>query len=153
LDQATLKLLLVYNPDTGVFTWTDKAFRRMKNKVAGSYDGNYVYIRVQRKTYAAHRLAFLYMTGKWPSSIVDHRNRNSQDNSWKNLREISYSGNMENTKERKGYYLDKRDGRFYAEISVQKKKQSLGGFNTAEEAGAAYKEAKSKLHLHYYAME
>lgn len=153
MDQAYLKELLEYNPDTGQFTWTDRAFRRMKNKPAGSFDGNYIYIGVNRKTYAAHRLAFLYMTGSWPSSIVDHINRNTQDNSWKNLREISYSGNMENTKERKGYYCDRRDGRFYVEISIQKKKHFLGGFSTAEEAAKCYKEAKLKLHKHYHAVD
>jgi len=153
LDQTTLKELLFYNPDTGVFTWTDAAFRRVRNKKAGSVAKPYIYIRLFGKTYAAHRLAFLYMTGNWPTSLVDHKNRNPVDNSWENLREITYSGNMENQKIRQGFYVDKRDGRFYSEISVRKKKIFLGGFDSEEEAHQCYLNAKKQHHVDYYGMD
>ena len=153
MDQTTLKELLIYDPNTGIFTWTSKAFRRVRYKIAGSVGKPYIYIRIDGISYAAHRLAFFYMTGEWPTSLVDHRNRIPTDNSWDNLRIISFSGNMENQKIRRGYYLDKRDNRYYAEISVRKKKQFLGGFDSAEEAHLCYLQAKRKLHLDYHELD
>jgi len=46
----------------------------------------------------------------------------------------------------KGYYLDKRDNRFYSDIMVNHNKIHLGGFDTAEKAIEAYQKAKSIYH-------
>jgi len=70
----------------------------MRNKIAGSVNNlGYVKIKLNGKSYAAHRLAFLYVTGSWPENQVDHINRIRTDNRWENLRKASNAENMLNT--------------------------------------------------------
>jgi hypothetical protein len=98
LTQARLKELLHYDPETGVFTWLVARGRYVKpGTAAGSHDrAGYLRIGVSCRIYAAHRLAFLYMTGETPTE-VDHINRVKDDNRWSNLRSASRSENVANT--------------------------------------------------------
>lgn len=109
--------------------------------------GNLFYriIKIYGKAYPAHRLAFLYMTGKFPSEQVDHKDLNGLNNRWDNLRPATRTQNswnckaqINNTSGFKGAYLDNRWGRYQALIRVNGKSKSLGYFDTAKEAGAAY---------------
>ena len=81
LTQAKLKSLINYNPVTGEFS-------RAGYAKCGTltYQG-YLAIQVAGKRYYAHRLAWFYMTGKWPEDEIDHKNRIRNDNRWENLRE------------------------------------------------------------------
>lgn len=89
INQAQLKQLINYDPETGIFTWPNGA-------IAGGDDGQgYIQISVKNKRYRAHRLAWLYMTGQWPK-IIDHINRNRADNRWSNLREVTSRENNRN---------------------------------------------------------
>lgn len=64
---------------------------------AGCFDNKgYVIIRLNKKGYKAHRLAFLWMTGQFPKKNVDHIDRVKSNNAWTNLRELSCSGNSRN---------------------------------------------------------
>ncbi|MFW4291481.1 HNH endonuclease [Salmonella enterica subsp. enterica serovar Paratyphi C] len=45
----------------------------------------YIRIYINKKWYLAHRLAWLYVTGKWPINVIDHINRNKADNRFINL--------------------------------------------------------------------
>lgn len=76
---------------------------------------------------------------------IDHIDRNPLNNSADNLRLATRQQNVWNTNS-KGYYLDKRDGRFYSDIMVNHKKIHLGGFDTEEKASEAYQKAKSIYH-------
>jgi hypothetical protein len=77
-----LREVLEYNPESGVWVWlVTSSRRRGAGKIAGSLDNNgYVVIRVDRAIYKAHRLAWLYMTGEWPRSTIDHINLEPADN-------------------------------------------------------------------------
>jgi len=84
---------------------------------------------------------------------VDHRNRNKLDNRRCNLRLCTPSENLmnrpktrANTSGFKGVSFCKKSGKFKAEITAYKIRHSLGYFNTAEEASAAYKKAAKKYH-------
>lgn len=94
LTQAQLKSILHYNPDTGLFA-------RSNGRIAGTIEKkkstNYIRINIHKKTYRAHRLAFLYMEGKLPPEDVDHINGNGEDNRWSNLRSVSSSINRRNS--------------------------------------------------------
>ena len=103
IDQNYLKSILIYNPETGIFTWrhrhdADKRWNtRYANKIAGSTDSNgYIQIHINKKLFMAHRLAFLYMTGEHPREFIDHINGIRNDNRWENLRNASHSENQQN---------------------------------------------------------
>jgi len=99
LTQERLKELLHYDPDNGLFTWNKRmGGSAKKGKVAGTaHSGGYIQIRIDKKIYLAHRLAFLYIEGYMPENEVDHVNRIKDDNRWCNLRHVSRSCNARNT--------------------------------------------------------
>lgn len=159
LPAARLRELLCYDPETGVFTWRQNVGRwgRVKaGTVAGGVNAHgHVVIRVQGASIYAHRIAFLLMTGEFPSFSVDHLDGVKTNNAWANLRDVSQHTNTENRRTPTrgkasglplGVSIDRRDNRIRADITVKGKAISLGRFNTPEEAHAAYVEAKRRLH-------
>jgi HNH endonuclease/AP2 domain len=152
LTQQKLKALLEYNPFTGTFVWlVNKGGRRFKGKVAGGPSGHgYIYICIDQKKYAAHRLAWLYMKGFMPDK-VDHWDGDKANNRFRNLRVATQSQNLMNRKapERelpRGVSYDKRRAKFYARIQVRGEKIWLGYHDTAEVASQAYHEAAERYH-------
>ena len=146
ITQEELKSTLSYDESTGVFV-NIKPKRGVKFGVeAGCVHSNgYRYIMLNRRLYRAHRLAWLYVTGNWPSDLVDHLNGNKSDNRFCNLREASKSQNQHNTGRQKnntsgykGVSYDKSRSKWIATICHQNSKKTLGHFNTAEDAYAAY---------------
>lgn len=154
LTQERLKYLLHYDQDAGVFTWRVDRIRVRAGERAGKIDGQgYVAIGIDGHRHAAHRLAFLYMTGVWPSSFVDHINSDRSDNSWCNLRVATNSQNQanvlrwsHNTSGFKGVSWHKSTGRWQANIRSEGGKKSLGYFDTPEAAYEAYCTAAFALH-------
>ena len=153
LDQERLKQVIAYCPDTGAFTWL------RTGSAAGSIDGRgYLLICVDGRKYRAHRLAWLYAHGRWPSKFIDHINGVKNDNRLCNLRDVTWSENRQNeTKARKNsltgflgvtYSKPKKPlaKHYAARIYIDKKLRSLGYYATAEEAHEAYLEAKRKHH-------
>lgn len=99
MDQETLKKFLYYDPDTGVFTWKVSPNKRIPiGSVAGSYcsNGYHIQIKINKKTYLAHRLAWLYMYGHWPTNIIDHIDNNGRNNKLSNLRDTTFVVNSHN---------------------------------------------------------
>lgn len=158
LNQETLKSLLTYDPETGIFRWLKRPIRSRTDiasnaawvgRPAGTPKDGYVQIFVNRRGYRAHRLAFLYMTGTFPKVDVDHINGARSDNRWCNLREATSSQNLANGRH-KGTDRGARllpNGRWQARVWDGGSKQiSLGVFATKEEAVAAYKEAATFIY-------
>ena len=145
LTADRLRELVSYDPATGIFTWLKSSGRARSGSPAGSHSNGYLNFMVDGKRHGAHRLAFLYVTGEWPSGDVDHRNLIKSDNRWDNLRVASKSQNNANTTARshnttgfKGVFLNKKTGSYFAQIVVDGKQHHLGTFATAEQASAAY---------------
>lgn len=145
-----------YNPDTGVFTWLEKiADKVVVGSEAGSKktDSGYRIIRLFGARYRAHRLAFLYMTGRMPEQ-VDHMNHVRDDNRWVNLRECDYASNGKNhpktVRNATGVVgvSQRPDGKFVARIYVNKKHLFLGAFNTLDEAAEARSDANKVYGFH-----
>lgn len=155
MTQEELKQILDYDPETGLFRWKIKPSKKINiGDVAGALrpDG-YIQIRINKKDYSAHRLAWLYVTGDWPVNTVDHINRIRNDNQISNLRDITnqeqqfHKGNdKRNTSGYKGASWSKQNKKWRAAIGVNGKIIYLGLFNTKEAASEAYQEAKEKYH-------
>lgn len=152
-----LREMLSYNPESGTFTWLTQPGRRtdLVGSVAGSKkprSDRRLTIMVDGANRFAHRLAFLYMTGRWPTGEIDHIDGNPSNNCWANLREVSRETNAQNQrkaqKRSKTGLLGvhpKRD-KFCAQICAGGRRITLGVFTTAEEAYAVYLDAKRALH-------
>lgn len=152
IDSTRLRELLNYNPDTGVFTWRTKVSRKV---VVGAVAGNrvpagYVHIQVNGVRYYAHRLAWCFVYGSWPTSVVDHINGIKDDNRIANLRDVSQRANTQNTsrprKDNPYLGVSKKRNKWLAQISDRGKHVRIGLFDTPEAAHEAYVEAKRKLH-------
>lgn len=159
MNQETLKKLLNYNPSTGEFTWLAKLSPTgLIGQKAGCIKINdgYIQIQINKKKYRAHRLAWLYMKGKWPKKYIDHINHDRSDNSWENLREADDSLNQanrrisrNNTSGYKGVYWDKRKKQWSARIKYQGQAIHLGFYDDKYEAYLVYCKAANKLFGNY----
>jgi hypothetical protein len=102
LTQEKLKNLFEYDPETGSFIRKESVSNTHQGMVAGHTNKitGYCKISIENEKHYAHRLAFLYMTGKMPEHSVDHINGNPSDNRWTNLREATHRQNLQNQKKR-----------------------------------------------------
>ena len=102
--QQELKRQLHYNPETGVFTWLVSNNNRIRvgDKAGAVSSGkSYCRIKINGKSYGAHRLAFFYMHGEFPLKDVDHVDGNGLNNKWLNLRQVTHQENQKNQRLRK----------------------------------------------------
>jgi HNH endonuclease/AP2 domain len=157
LTAERLREALHYAPETGIFTWRIQLSNRSATgKEAGTLNQKgYVMISVDKHTYRAHRLAFLYMTEAWPDDIVDHRDRNRANNRWENLRQATQSQNHQNQKMRKdclhgyrGVSKHSKTGLWFVKLTVNRRSIYLGYFKTPEEACAARLAGERKYFTH-----
>ena len=150
-----LRNVLSYDPETGIFTRRKPWGSRKVGDTPGSVSKyKYWQIGVFNQTYGAQVLAWLYVYGEWPSSLVDHINQIRTDNRIANLRLVDYSANARNTGVRatntsgvKGvsYQHCKGTKHWQASIMVSGKRTYLGLFYTIEEAAKARLKAEQDL--------
>ena len=149
----SLKKLLSYEPETGIFTWKARASIRMARAKVGARAGflgasGYRYIKFQRKLYREHVLAHEFMLGPIANGIeIDHIDGDRSNNRWDNLRPATHQQNLANCKNRKNNTSGVKgvsrhvDGRWRAKIMVSGRTFHLGLFETIEDAGNAYAHA------------
>lgn len=113
----------------------------------------YVVMTINKKTYRAHRLVWLYVHGSWPERDIDHINRIKHDNRPTNLRLATKSQNRQNILAHKnnqsglkGVWLHKQTGKWCASICVNGKNVHLCSRDTKEEAQKSYIRASKYFH-------
>lgn len=155
LTAARVRELLNYNSETGALTWAFNVGPTARaGGVAGSIEKKgYRSIGVDGSYYKAHRLVWLHVTGEWPTGQIDHKDGDKDNNRFENLRDVSPSVNQQNM--RHATVRNKSCGllgvtpnnkKWKAGIHIGGIKRHLGTFGTAEEAHAAYLDAKRKHH-------
>ena len=151
LTHEYLKSILDYNPDTGLFVWKNRSFdpsgiAKKFHKCAGYKEKTgYIRITIDYQIYAAHRLAWLCMTGHFPDCDIDHINLDKSDNRFCNLRLATKSQNsanktkMSNNKSGyKGVSFLKSSQKWVAEIVKDGVRYFLGSFDDPIQAYKAY---------------
>lgn len=154
LTQERLKELLHYDPDTGLFARKTTRGGFPIGSIAGRTQSHgYTYIMVDFKEYPASHLACLYMYGFLPSVCVDHINGNPTDNRISNLRPATLSENQQNTKMYKnnssgikGVTWCNRAKKWMGTIQTDRKRKTIGYFDSLDDAAIAMKKARNELH-------
>jgi len=146
MDQATIKLLFIYEPETGMlrriggrtgYPW--RGIGRNLRYLAFTYKGETIYL---------HQAVWLYHYG-WLPTMLDHKDRNTKNCRIENLRPCTNAQNQYNGERKsnnksgfKGVVFDPRMLKpWRARIVVNKKPVHLGWFDTAEAASDAYQTA------------
>lgn len=133
-----VRQILQYDPSSGVFTSNGNRVDKL-NKTLG-----YHRVRVNCNRYYAHRLAWLYVHGVWPSDEIDHIDGDKSNNRISNLRHATKAENRRNIPIRsnntsgvKGVDFCRRTGKWRAFVSIEGKTRHLGYFSKIEDATAA----------------
>lgn len=167
ITHAQLLEFISYEPDTGLF----RLCKATRNRAAGRVVNNNGWSiqksgrRVRRtllnvlglKATRAGRIAWFYVTGEWPAAEIDHRDNDGWNQKWNNLREATRSQNQTNTRRYKSNTSGKKcvfpSGRktkpWRVQIQKDKRRVSLGYFETKEAAHAAYVLASAQLHSEF----
>lgn len=161
---AVVKSLFDYDPLTGVLTW--KVSRGSRAKVGATAgcirkDINGKGRRsvgVGKRRYFNSVVIWVWMTGEWPHGDVDHKDRNSLNDRWDNLRDVTHLVNCQNktvksdnTSGASGVYRIKNTQKWYAKkwfarIFVNNTTKHLGAFSHFADALAARQAAEKKFY-------
>lgn len=153
MTQKRLKEILHYDPVRGNFWWLvspngrisigQRAGTLWKRKGVPSYR----HIKIDRRHWREHVLAFIYMTGIQPEK-VDHMDGDGLNNAWNNLRAATQSQNCANRRigranksGYKGVYWHKCMNKWGAQYG----KTTIGHFETREQAANAYIEYSTRI--------
>lgn len=113
------------------------------------------YVKINGKSYLAHRLVWLWYYGSWPEGQIDHIDGNPDNNRIDNLRiaknQVEQQQNQKTRKDNISGYPGvawyKRYNKWVAYINLNKKRKHLGYFDNYEDACSAHIQGKSKYHL------
>lgn len=160
LTLERLREILSYDPETGIFTWKVKTgSRALKGAVAGHICAinRYHYVKIDRRRYPSHRLAWFYMTGAWPSDQIDHIDRDFANNAFSNLREASNAENCQNRRVRRdntsgvtGVMWVERLGKFTVAVGANGKRRHIGVYAAFDDAVEARNRAAADAHGEFF---
>jgi len=155
-----LKKEVSYDPITGLFKRLKTHRSVKKGDIAGTvctlsnHSKKYIKLSVLGKYYKAHRLAWFYMTGQFPSGEIDHINQDSLDNRWVNLRDCTRQENCKNLKR----YVNnssgstgisqRPSGKWRARIHHKGKHINIGHYDSYDDAVAARNLMEKELGFH-----
>lgn len=149
LNQADVMRLFLYDPFSGELRWIEG---QCKGKIAGKKTAKgYLRVTVGHKTYAVHRIIWIYSTGRWPIATIDHIDRDPANNRLSNLREATLAQNLayrryDNKMSMLPKGVTRAREKFRASIWKDGKRINLGVFDTPNNASLAYREAAVKIY-------
>ncbi|HGF7373652.1 TPA: HNH endonuclease [Vibrio cholerae] len=157
ITATELKELFSYDEISGDFTVIKKyntLYKVGDTPLSVNKDG-YLQLRINKKMYVQHRLAWLYMTGFFPDGDIDHINHDRLDNRFCNLRVVTKDENNRNMSMRHsntsgvtGVSLHRATGSWCAEIKHKGKKVYLGLYKDINDAKLAREEAEVRYGYH-----
>src|SRR5216684_8823237 len=150
ISHSKLKQYLRYQPSTGF--WFRRTAYRANYSVGDRADrrrtSGYFYVMLKKRRYPAHRLAVFYMTGVWLPEVTDHRDTDTENNKWDNIRPATQTQNLANARRRKdntsgyrGVSWNKEKKKWHARIVCRGKVTILGYFPSKFKAHVAYRRA------------
>jgi len=162
MDKDTIKTLVKervsYDPISGELTWKERDkslhcyewFNENKagksccsiniSKADGYKSKRFIIeYKGEKIRVVSARAAWLLMTGDWPKHTIDHINKDSLDNRWVNLRDVTQAENNKNkgsySSNKTGYKgVSLHNGRYWARVSYKGETYRLGHYETPEEA-------------------
>lgn len=148
--------LFFYNSLDGSLEWKKRRVGVRKDMKVASIDTHgYLQVKINGRTYQAHRVVFLMFNMRWPKNQIDHINGCRTDNRIENLREVTCQENRRNSKLRcdnksgySGIHWIERDKKWSARIRIGGKLCQLGYFVKKDDAIAARKSAEKELGFH-----
>ena len=157
LEQKELKRVVHYDPMTGVFTRkVTLSDGYPKGTETGCVIGTgYLSIMIHKKSYLAHRLAYLYMTGAFPEHQIDHHDHDRTNNKWGNITAATNQENQRNAGLRSdnksgvpGVWWNKSAGKWQVYINPGKQQEHHGLYPDFFEAVCKRKSLESKYGFH-----
>ena len=157
-SQSELRSMLEYDPITGIVTWKEGRSNVFKGKIAGClHSSGYKVMTFNSKTHKLHRIIWVYLFGHIPEGFyLDHINGNKIDNRLENFRLVTANQNQQNRPAPKnsssgyrGVSWHKKVNKWMSRICHNRKRITIGFFDSAEEAYAAYKKEANKLFTHH----
>lgn len=141
--------MFYYDAIDGVLRWKKSPASNVR---AGSVAGHKTErgekkVRLDGRLYLVHRIVWKKVNRQEPEGIIDHINLDPTDNRIENLRLATVQLNGANSMPRsktgaKGVMRsDTLSDRYYAQITVGRKRIYLGAFGSIEAASNAYQEA------------
>jgi hypothetical protein len=156
ITHEELTQILNYDPQTGCLYWKSPRPKIKVGAKAGHlHRRGYINLEINGKHYAAHRIVWMYVTGRFPEKMLDHINGNKTDNRFENLREATNGQNRANSRTTNKHGLKgvrllpwiKEGGRCWeAKITANGRVRYIGCFFSKEEAHQAYCEEAKKAH-------
>lgn len=161
LTATRLRRHVRYFKTTGRFKWKVAPDDRKRVHIIDKYAGNvrkcdgYLQFTMLGKKYLAHRLAWLYVYGRWPRRQIDHRNGVRHDNRIKNLRQASNKQNQENRilhhrnkSGVTGVFWHKTQRQWHAFITSNRCRKHLGSYPQLSSAVRARRNAERRYFSH-----
>lgn len=150
ITQGRLKELVDYDTETGDFLSKTSRGNLVKGSICGyTSPKGYRYIILDRRSYLAHRLVWLFHFGSFPVGSLDHINQDKSDNRLENLRLCSNQENMRNRR------ADRGSSSLYKGVTFVKARNHwqanvdgiyLGVFKCEHEAALVYNIHAEKRH-------
>jgi len=155
----TLQSMFFYDCSTGSIKWRSSK----RGVAAGTEFGSikpcskttYMVGKVFKIRIFAHHLAWVLHYGEWPKHQIDHINHDGLDNRIENLRDVPQSVNNRNASLRKdstsghvGVSWDSSQGKWVAQININRRRVYLGSFSNITEAIDARQKANIENGYH-----